>query len=156
MERILHHPSHINIESGGAGGDRQCASLMLVSRRVVQDCFHRPSQNRALCSAGWTDSRWFARPGFLHKGAALLALISNILHRQNCTLPCVMQSVKHGCPGERNTLHKTMLRFPCAWIMSFEFAYAGMSRFCSAQLQPLKAAPCCCLYPGRSMTTVHA
>ena len=44
MERILHHPSHINIESGGAGGDRQCASLMLVSWRVVQDCFHRPYQ----------------------------------------------------------------------------------------------------------------
>ena len=61
------------------------------------------SQNRALCSAGWTDSRWFARPGFLHKGVALLALFPKTLNRQGCMLPCVMQSDEHGCSGERIT-----------------------------------------------------
>ena len=61
------------------------------------------SQNRALRSAGWADSRWFARPGFLHKGVALLALFSKILNRQGCMLPCVMQSDEHGCSGERIT-----------------------------------------------------
>ena len=48
-ERILHHPTSLNIELGGAGGFTGVAETRAFAPQVVQDCFRPPSQHRILC-----------------------------------------------------------------------------------------------------------
>ena len=55
MEKILHHPTHVNIELGGTEGALCIMRLWSDVVWVVQDCFHQPTGAWAFGETLWVN-----------------------------------------------------------------------------------------------------
>ena len=55
MDKILHQPTHVNIELGGTGSALCVMRLWSDVVWVVQDCFHQPTRAWAFGEALWVN-----------------------------------------------------------------------------------------------------